>query len=166
MFLLLFDVPMTLHSKIRTCSMVFLWDKYSGEISQMQTALEAPGKSIERWHILGYFAKIWVIIGIIFSKMLSKVQYSPLQTKSLKSTTGSNWKVDIFSKPTGSPLQDDTPTDYTPKRRNWKVREAVAPKHQHSHREWTAWNTSKIRCGGTPAPGSLCVNGLFHPHPG
>jgi len=58
MFLLLFDVPMTLHSKIRTCSMVFLWDKYSGEISQMQTALEAPGKSIERSHILGYFAKI------------------------------------------------------------------------------------------------------------
>ena len=164
MFLLLFDVPMTLHSKIRTCFMVFLWGKYSGEISQMQTALEAPGKSIERWHILGYFAKIWIIIGIIFSKMFGKVQLFTPPKNSLKSTTGSNWKVDIFSKATGS--DNNPPTDYPPKRRNWKVREAVAPKHQHSHREWTAWNTSKNQMWRNPAPGSLVRQRVVPPTPG
>ena len=160
MFLLLFDVPMTLHSKIRTCFMVFLWGKYSGEISQMQTALEAPGKSIERSHILGYFFKIWVIIGIIFSKMFGKVQLFTPPKKIKKNhwnqpqTTGKS----TFSPSRRVPVVG--PTHWkTPKRRNWKVREAVAPKHQHGHREWTAWNTSRHRCGGTQHRGVCASTG-------
>ena len=162
MFLLLFDVPMTSHSKIRTCFMVFLWGKYSGEISQMQTALEAPGKSIERSHILGYFFKIWVIIGIIFSKMFGKVQYiHHSKQNSLKSTTISTGKS-TFS-PSRRVPTGPKPTDFPPKRRNWKVREVVAPKHQHGHREWKAWNTSQSDVDSQHRVGAFRV---FQPTPG
>lgn len=163
MFLLLFDVPMTLHSKIRTCFMVFLWGKYSGEISQMQTALEAPGKSIERSHILGYFAKIWIIIGIILSNMFGKVQLFTPPNKIIEINHGFQLEIRHFLQADGF-RSSDPPTEKQPKRRNWKVREVVAPKHQHGHREWKAWNTSRVSMWKTPAPGSLCVNGLFHPH--